>query len=273
VKELRNFLIVGARPGYDSPLLVGLEIARSGGKNVGHRLARLWQVAKSLAFVGMPERDSIQVRVCPFKRDHAVAWAIALRKKHKNAGGLIWIYHQEMGAWIYEGLKQAGIENILYCEAGSKHNAAIISPDNVNKIIVASMKAHGESKNLQHFQHVYFARWPRNAKDAEQFIGRTHRNGQKADTLTINYNLTLHFDDLVLAACLNDALYIQQTTSLKQKLIYATWNPMPRIFSPEFLRERGITTRRLNQEQKREIKERFGGFNDGEQKKAIAEAS
>jgi len=271
-KELRNFLIVGAKPGYDSPLLVGLEIARNGAKNVGQKLARLWEIVKSMEFEGMPIRDSVQIRVCPYKRDDAVSWAMDLKKKFKNKGGIIWIYHQEMGRWIHEGLLEAGIDDALYCEAGAVHNASILAPENGKRILVASWPAHGESKNLQHFQHVYFAQWPRNAKGAEQILGRVHRNGQEADELVIRTNNTLHFDDIVLAACLSDALYIQQTTSIRQKLIYATWNPMPKIYSPEFLRERGMENRPLTLQQKRDLRERFGGFNDGKAS-FIAEAS
>lgn len=256
-KELRTFLVFRSRPKLDTPMLVGLDISKHGDKHVGSTLAKLYNRMKNMEFEGMPERDSIQVRVCPFKVEAAVRWAEDLPKR--NPGALIWIYHQEIGKWVFELLQEAGL-NSIYCEAGPIHNARILAKENRDKIIVASMKAHGEGKNLQAFQNQYFLQWPRSAKDAEQIIGRTHRNGQEADELVVHTNQTLMFDNIMLAACLNDALYIQQTTSLKQKLVFATWNPMPKIYSPEFLRERGMQNVRLSLQEKRLFQERFGEY-------------
>ena len=47
-------------------------------------------------------------------------------------------------------------------------------------------------------------------------------------------------DELNYAAMLNDAVYVQQTTGERQKAVLAVYNPTPKIFPPEVLKERGF---------------------------------
>lgn len=255
-RVLRRFLTDDARPGYDTPMLVGLNISQHGAKYVGGELASLWHRMKGMEFEGMPQRIRRQVRVCPYKKDAAVKWASCL---DRGEGGLIWIWHQEIGKWIYEGLQEAGVP-AKYAQAGRSYDDMILNPKNQDKVIVASMAAHGIGKNLQAFQNQLFAQWPRPATDAEQVIGRTHRNGQMADELQVYTLNSIPFDHEVFAACLNDSLYIQQTTGSRQKLIIASYDPMPRIFSPEFLRERGMEPEHLDRDMRKSIQDRFGIF-------------
>jgi len=73
----------------------------------------------------------------------------------------------------------------------------------------------------------------------EQAIGRTHRQGQKADQLIMNTNFTTEFDHEMFAAVIADSLYIAQTQN-RQKLVYADYNPIPKKFSNAVLKERGL---------------------------------
>lgn len=250
-KELRKWLQDESYQGCDTPLLVGHEMSRNGAKNVGAGLYDLWQDWRKLDFEGRPERDSHAIRVCPYKINEAVKWA-----KGIEGGALIWVYHQEAGLWCYEELVKAGL-NALHCPAGDRFNESILDPANGRKIVVASMTAHGTGKNLQHFENNYFLQWPRQAVAAEQTIGRTHRNGQKADELTVVTNFTTEFDSLNFAACLNDSLYIHQTTGNRQKLIYAVYSPLPKIFPSAVLAERGLEPKMLSRDQQAMMKERF----------------
>lgn len=93
---------------------------------------------------------------------------------------------------------------------------------------------------------------------AEQVLGRTHRNGQKADELIVNTNNTLEFDEVIFAACLNDSLYIHQTTGNRQKLIYANYDPTPKIIPSAVLRERGLQPNILTREMVRAMSDKFG---------------
>jgi len=225
---------------------------------VGEELYEQWRKWKDLDFEGRPERDSTAVRLCSYKINAMVLWAQNLRKdSKKDRGALIWVHNQEIGRWAVEALQEAGLP-VLHCPAGEVSNKAIRDPKNGNKFVVASISAHGTGKNLQHFQHCYILQWPRNAKKAEQLLGRHHRNGQKADQLIVVTNNTVEFDRQNFAATLNDSLYIHQTTGSRQKLMYATYDPLPMIFPAAVLRQRGFENRMLNEVQQAGLNERFG---------------
>lgn len=251
-KLLRDWIERHAKPMLDTPFLVGADMARNGSKNVPEDLFEAWVYHKNKDFEGRPERDSHAVRVCPYKIFHVADWAEGL-----GAGGVIWYHHQEIGKWMHEELCNRGMD-ALHCPAGQ--NDAIVSKANKNRLVVASITAHGTGKNLQHFQHQAVIQWPRSAKIAEQMLGRLHRNGQKADEIEVFTCSTTEFDHLNFAACLNDALYIHQTTSVRQKMIYAGYDPRPKIFPSAVLRERGAeSVKILSVEQRKLMEEKFGG--------------
>lgn len=66
------------------------------------------------------------------------------------------------------------------------------------------------------------------------------------------------FDVLNFAATLNDACYVQQSMGLRQKLLFATHDPLPSIFSPEFLKEQGADPAMLTGEQREMMEDLFG---------------
>jgi hypothetical protein len=121
------------------------------------------------------------------------------------------------------------------------------------------MAGHGEGKNLQAFQRSVLAEFPRKADMLEQVLGRTHRFGQLADELapvTIN---TSEFDHQNMSACLIDSLYIHQSTGSRQKAVYASYDPLPRMYPVDFLRERGfVDVARLDPAARAVLEERFG---------------
>jgi hypothetical protein len=248
---LRKFLNAHPPKGLELPMSVGAEIAR-GGTRVPGSLARLWHRVRELDFAGRPDRDSRVVRVDPYKINLAVKWA----KEHRR--GIIWVHHQELGRWAVEALRGAGID-ALDCPAGDAGGERIANPKNRDRVCVASMSAHGTGKNLQHFQDQIFLQWPRPAKDAEQTIGRTHRNGQEADELIVHTTNTSQFDHVVFAACLNDSVYVQQTTGDRRKILFASYDPLPKIFSQSFLTERGMQQHRLSSEQEKILLDKFTG--------------
>lgn len=267
-KELRTWLAEKSKPGLDTPFLVGGDMNRNGAKNVGSNLHRVWKEMRDLDFEGRPERDSRAVRVCPYKVNAAVQWVFA----HVNAkggephgGAILWVNHIELGVWLTEVLRLAGVDAV-HCPSGTRANDEICAIGDPNrggkggKIVVASYHAHGQGKNLQAFQHQYFVEFPREADKGEQTLGRTHRNGQQADELVVYTNRTLEFDDRVFAATLNDALYAHQTSGNRQKLIYASYDPLPKIYPPSVLAQLGLDVIALSEEQRRVLIERFGGY-------------
>lgn len=251
--ELRLWLEANAADKIDTPFLVEGNMYRHGDRDVGDKLYSVWRDMKDLDFETRIERDSSAVRVCDYKILEAAKWACLRR----GEGGIIWYYHNEVGEWIREMLEGYGVD-CLHCPAGSKANSQIINHDNKKKIIIASQKAHGEGKNLQHFEHQFFTQWPRPAADAEQTLGRLHRSGQKADELQVFVPTTTLFDQMNFAACLNDALYIHTTTDTRQKLIYCNYDPLPKIFPASVLRERGFSPDKLDKEAEAVKRAKFG---------------
>lgn len=279
--ELRRWLEECARPHLDTPFLVGGDMARHGPKNVGEALYDLWaetkereellsqELLRTGAHKGSQQelakklaahlRDSRTVRVCDYKVQAVVDWA--WRAKKRKEGGLVWVYHKGMGEWVTDALTEAGLDPI-YCPSGNAANA-VLDPNNADKIakriVVASLSAHGRGKELQHaFSQQLYLQWPRNAKLAEQSLGRLHRNGQKESEVWTFTVTTTEFDQMCFAACLNDALYIHQSTGSRQKLIYANYSPrLPKIFPAAVLLERGFQNRKLTAEQEKLMQERF----------------
>lgn len=254
-KDLREFLLYGrAIEKADTPRGVGLAIKHGRTEGMPTKMVSLWHKAHALAFDNMPKRDSSAVRVCSFKIDDALNWASQLPK---GVGGIIWHYHQEVGEWLMGFGTKLGLP-MLYCPAGD--NDTIRNESNKGKIIVASIMAHGEGKNLQFMQEQYVLQWPRSAKVAQQLLGRTHRTGQLADELIVNRCDMLPFDILNFAACLNDAVYRQQTLGVREKMVFCNYDPLPMIFSPEFLREQNLQPEQLTVEQRAMLVDKFGDF-------------
>lgn len=223
------------KEGFDTPFLVGQEFHQHGNDRIRDAdLFEAWTTWKRLDFEGRPDRDSSAVRVCSFKVDAATAWALDEGK----SGGLVWYYHKEIGEWLVEAMKAAGVD-VVHCPSGSAGNKTIAEPENAKRVCVASWTAHGTGKNLQHHQNQIVVQWPRSANQAEQMLGRCHRNGQTADELFVRTLNTTEFDDINFAACLNDSLYIDQTGGSRQKLMYCGFDPSPRIYPPAVLEARG----------------------------------
>jgi len=250
-RMLRRFLQENSVPGLDTPLSVESNMARYGSANVPIDLYDLWATAKGMEVEGMPERMSRVVRLCDYKVRNALVWASGI-----SGGKIIWYHNNGIGDWLTEMGKSMGLDPV-HCHAGAAGSKRILDPANADRLIIASITAHGTGKNLQHFEHTYYVQWPRPAIVAEQVLGRTHRNGQEADELLPQINTTTEFDSLNFAACLNDALYIHQSTGNRQKLVYAGYDPLPIIFPSEVLRERGFQNHQLTREQQEFLNEKF----------------
>jgi hypothetical protein len=242
--------------GLDTPREVGLSCSRHGDKYVGASVYGAWRAVKDADFEGRPERYDEPVRVDDYKIREVVRWA----KEHED-GGLIWVFHKEAGIWLMEALADAQVDAV-HCPAGADNEIEEIGDPGRggkgDRIVVASMASHGTGRNLQAFRNQLYAQWPRSPVLAEQTLGRLHRNGQKADELVAHTLLGPMFDHVCRAATLSDAIYISQTTGQKQKVVYCDYDPMPQIYSPEFLREQGMSPEQLTPEQRKVLASLFG---------------
>ena len=258
---LRKWLSRRAKPRLDTPLLVALDMATHGSQHVGPELYDAWNSAKMADFKERPDRRSRPVRVCPYKIVQAADWA--QRDVPDGCGAVLWVHHREVGKWLVEELEKRGLD-VLHCPAGRKHDEAIgtvgdpVAGGKGDRLVVASISAHSTGKNLQAFSHQFIVQWPRSAVIAEQMMGRLHRSGQEADELVVVTNNTTDSDSLNFAACLNDSCYIHDTTGVRQKLMYASYETPPIVISPAVLKKAGLDPKRLTGEQVQLMRDTFG---------------
>lgn len=124
-----------------------------------------------------------------------------------------------MGEKIYE------LSGFPYYGAGANAEEAETS------IIVCSVESQGTGKNLQTptkhragFANNVICTMPSGGKMTEQLIGRTHRPGQMADEVVVEW-LSVYGDffDLAMQSAIADAKFVMETQpGSLQKLLYAT---------------------------------------------------
>lgn len=234
MRDLRSWIEKKSRAGLDTPMLIGNDMRLHGSDNVGPALYASWKHWKDGDFEGRIERNKRAVRVCGFKVEEAVRWAKGLPKKE---GGLIWYDNDEMGDWAYERLVEEGLEPLM-AKAGEQYNNLLNNPSKCKgRVIVLTINAHFQGRNLQFDRNQFYLQWPRSAARAEQSIGRQHRTGLCYDEVYVTTCHTSEFDKILFGATLNDSAYVHQSQGNKQKLIYATYSPKPEIVPYEVLLE------------------------------------
>lgn len=87
--------------------------------------------------------------------------------------------------------------------------------------IIASIDACGTGQNLQAFDQNLITCWPSGADAVEQLIGRTHREGQESDEVTVDFLLGCyeHYDSW--EKCLSGAAAARDTLGNDQKVLVA----------------------------------------------------
>jgi hypothetical protein len=141
--------------------------------------------------------------------DHAL---IAAERWGRQRPGLIWCAHRAFGT---ELAKRTGWA--LYDGAGDPEAA-----DGRQSIILA-LKSNLEGKNLQHRWHRnLFVEVPTIAGQWEQAIGRTHRPGQTADVVEVDY-LSTCLESMVALVTARDRA--ERALGARQKLLLADHIP------------------------------------------------
>ena len=206
-KELREKLRFGGE-GMDSPLLCARAAARWYAGERGHATwaSTYWPRWQSIKDKCIPETEAVWVS--DYLVRDAAGWAA-------ESPGIVWYSNDAVGRKIAE------IGKLPFFGPGAEASAAILR-ETGNRSIVASLRAHGEGKNLQVFNRCLFAQFPTNP---EQNIGRLHRPGQQADEVTAYfYRHTPELRDAFDTAW-KRAQYVYSTTKMAQKLLVAsrTW--------------------------------------------------
>lgn len=135
-------------------------------------------------------------------------------KYANETGAILWYEHR---TWE-QRLKSLGFP---------AHGADTPGPvvEGVRGPMAASIESHGTGRNLQHFHSSnLIANYPNAHAAWEQLIGRTHRQGQKADEVIVT--VYLHTEELrdALKRALEYAKYQQETLGSEMKLCKASFS-------------------------------------------------
>lgn len=144
-----------------------------------------------------------------FAVDAAAAWA----EKHK---GIVWVGHVAFGRRLAQ---KSGLP--YYAEGGFDESGNFIEAHPKGEPMIASIKANMEGKNLQNWDKNLVCAPPSSGKWWEQMISRTHRDGQTSPVVYVDMLASCieHYQSFHQAVA--DAEYVQDTTPMVQRLLYA----------------------------------------------------
>jgi hypothetical protein len=152
-----------------------------------------------------PSRETVWLST--FLVGAAVKWAL-------EAPGLVWVESEAVNAAMAIA-KDAGIP--VYA---AKEDAAALWAEKGDRSVVVAANVFKEGENLQAFHRNLVTTIP---PRLEQLLGRTHRPGQTADEVTVDF--CLHTPELrrALKGAISDAHYTHETLGNQQKLILGTY--------------------------------------------------
>jgi hypothetical protein len=196
-------LLQRSREGYDSPLLLARAAQRGDLNRDALNAWTAWDAVRA-----RPEPPTVAVWLDEFAVAAAAEWLV-------EAPGIVWCEHTAFGvALSYR-------TNLPYHGGGTTEAVRNIRGD---CSVLLSIKAHSEGHdNLSVFARNLVTSPPSSGKAWEQMLGRTHRQGQRAEEVTVD--VWTHTDEMrsALEAARASAEYIQQTQGNQQKLCYGDW--------------------------------------------------
>lgn len=168
-----------------------------------------WERLKDTA---VPENEAVWVS--DFLVDDALNWLA-------EGPGLLWYEFNAFAARLLEKGEKHGLTFAGPGESGAR----VVRDLRGTERVVASIRAHGTGRNLQQFARNLVANPPSGGGAWEQLLGRTHRQGQKKDEVTVDvYRHTEAFRNAVKSAH-ELAGFIQDTFGATQRLAsVAKWN-------------------------------------------------
>jgi hypothetical protein len=199
-------MLTQERPELDSPLRVrkAVEAGRLNDAR-GRALLDAWKAQED-----KPEPDVEPVWLSDTIVRRAVQWAVD--RLEEGVGGIVWYHERAVG----ERLAAYGLP--LYDAGVEAPRAWDEAP-----VFAASITAHGTGKNLQPWAHNLILSWPSSGSTAEQLVSRTHRAGQKADEVYVDYVAHTRYLRSALYQSRRDARYIEASMNTPQRLCYGSW--------------------------------------------------
>lgn len=142
---------------------------------------------------------------------HTMSWM----HKHRHTGGIVWTEHRAFG------MKLSELTGVGFCADDGCDQRGVLIDDYAGRMVIASIKGNGEGRNLQAWHRNLFVSIPPNGGTWEQVTARTHRFGNPVDCVYADWvSASYEYDDGFKQA-LRDAQNIEQTTGLRQRILYA----------------------------------------------------
>lgn len=142
----------------------------------------------------------------------------------REAPGIVWVEHPELGHRLQQktGFVYYGGGDRAAAELDAKYGDG--SPRSQTSII-CSVKANIRGKNLQtSFNRNLIVSFPASNTTIEQLAGRTYREGQTENHVSVDYYLHTKELENALEKAKERATYVWETMT-PQKLVYAEWAP------------------------------------------------
>lgn len=131
-----------------------------------------------------------------------------------DAEGIAWVQHNAFA----EKLEQYGVP--YYGRMGKRRDGALI--EDATGGIAASIEANKEGRNLQRYNRNLVLTPPSTGLGWEQLLGRTHRDGQMADEVSVEIFFGCKENINAFIQAKSDAEYQHGLTGSPQKLLEAT---------------------------------------------------
>lgn len=168
--------------------------------------SEFWPAWEHVRNTAQPETEAVWLD--DFMVDRCVRWLA-------EAPGIVWF---EFGA-LEARLHSAGAGLVL--GAGDDASRRVLALRGDERVCLG-IRSHGTGKNLQAFSRNLVAVPPADGAAWEQLLGRTHRQGQEADEVTVDVFTHGAFQQ-ALDKAKTLAYYIESTFGAPQRLTKATW--------------------------------------------------
>lgn len=132
-------------------------------------------------------------------------------------GGIVWTEHLAFGRRVAETFGTG------FCGEQGLDARGVLIDDYRGKPVVASVGSNHKGRNLQAWHKNLLVTVPPNGARIEQLLGRTHRRGQLADTVFVDWVNGCQEQEDGFNQMRADARYIESTLKQKQKLNYADY--------------------------------------------------
>ncbi len=134
----------------------------------------------------------------------------------KNVDGIVWVEHSTALAEMFPTM---GVQ--YFGQMGKNKHGVMIEDAPLGMGIAASIAANLEGRNLQARHRNLILSTPTTGDRWEQLLGRTHRDGQQADTVRAEVFLGCKQDEAGFWGAVSDARYQKGVLGSPQKLLLA----------------------------------------------------